>query len=112
MRIKALENWEYVPEFAGNRKQKANEQTVYTFKLLSWAEDRELRKAGESVFPDSFKHVVTGVKNPPILISADGKEIESAIDDMAQLPELKGLFVELVVEYNKRATLDRDSVKP
>ena len=111
MRIKALENWEYVPEFAGNRKQKASEQTVYTFKLLSWAEDRELRNAGEPVFPDSFKHVVAMVKNPPILVSADGKETESAIDDMADKPELKGLFMELVVEYSKHATLERDAVK-
>jgi len=106
MRIKALENWEYVPEFAGNRKQKANEQTVYTFRVLSGAEDMALRKAGEVVFPDSFKHIVTGVINPPILIGADGKETESSVEDLAERPELKGLFMELIVEYGKRSALD------
>jgi len=111
MRIKALEDWEYVPEFAENRKQKANEQTAYKFRVLSGAEDMALRKAGEVVFPDSFRHIVTGVTNPPILIGPDGKESAAEVDDLADRPELKGLFMELIVEYGKHAALEPDAGK-
>ncbi|RLD18381.1 MAG: hypothetical protein DRI69_10390 [Bacteroidetes bacterium] len=112
MRIKALENWEYVPEFAGNRKQKANEQTVYTFRVLSGKDDLTLRKEGKEAFPDSLEAIIVSVKNPPIIVNAAGKETTTEVKDLSLLPELRAIYLELIIEYGSHSALDQQSGKP
>ena len=109
MRIKALEDFEYIPEFGGNRKEKS--PTSYTFTLLSGSEDMALRKEGSPMFPDSLESIITAVKNPPVIVESDGKEVEASISDIAERAELKGLFMELIVEYGKHSALSPDSGK-
>jgi len=111
MIIKALEGWDYIPSFAGNRKQRKEEQTVYSFRILSGRQEMDLRSEGKKVFPESFESVLTSVKNPPVLLSTDGEEHEATINDISERPELKGLYMELVVEYGKHASLDEKSEK-
>ncbi len=111
MRIKALEGWDNIPSFAGNRKQKKEEQTVYSFRILSGAQEMDLRQQGIPVFPESLETVITSVKNPPVLVSQAGEEQVATVGDIADRPELKGLYMELVIEYGKHAALDEGSAK-
>ena len=111
MRINALEDWTYIPEFGGNREEAAELQTAYTFTLLSGKEEMDLRRDGKETFPTSFETVVKNVKNPPILVSANGKEVKATVADLGTRPELKGLFLELIVAYSSHAKLDGESEK-
>lgn len=111
MKINALEDWTYIPEFGGNREGAEDEQTAYTFHVLSGKAEMDLRRDGAETFPDSLVTVVKAVKNPPVLISAKGKEVETSVDDLSKLPELKGLYLELILEYGRHATLDGESSK-
>ena len=110
MRIKALEDWDYTPEFSGNRSEE--KPTVYTFTLLSGREEMELRKNDIPTFPDSLESVIKAVKNPPVIVDKKGNEREATVSDIADSKELKGLFMELIVEYGKHSALDGDSAKP
>jgi len=112
MRIKALENWEYVPEFAENRKQPKAEQTIYTFRVLSGKDDLALRKEGKDVFPDSLESVIVSVKNAPVIVNKAGKESPTTAKDLSLLPELRGIYLELIVEYGNHAVLDATAGKP
>ena len=109
MRIKALDDWDYIPEFGGNREEE--KPTVYTFTLLSGREEMELRKNDIPTFPDSLETVIKAVKNPPVIIDKKGNEREATVADIGDLKELKGLFIELIVEYGKHSTLDSVSEK-
>ena len=110
MRINALEDWEYIPEFAGNRDDA--KPTVYTFTLLSGREEMDMRKDDKPTFPDSLEGVIKSVKNPPVIVDKKGNEKEASIEDIAESKELKGLFIELIVEYGKHSILDGASAKP
>ena len=109
MRIQALEDWDYIPEFGGNREEE--KPTVYSFTLLSGREEMELRKNNIPTFPDSLETVIKAVKNPPIIIDKKGNEKEASVEDIATCKELKGLFIELIVEYGRHNTLDLESAK-
>ena len=112
MKIQLLEDWAYVPEFGGNRKQNKEDQTVYFFRLLSGKEDMELRSKGDDFFPQSLVHVVKKVKNPPILVDRNGHESEASVADLSERAELKGLFLELVIEYGNHFSLGAEEGKP
>lgn len=111
MRIKALEDWDYVPEFGGNRTQKKEEQTIYSFRLLSGRQDMEIRANGGDSYPQSLIPVVKSVKNPPILVADDGKETVATVSDLSDRAELKGLFLELIVEYGNHFSLGGEEGK-
>jgi len=111
MIIKALENWNYTPDFGHNKDQDLKDQTAYTFRILSGRDDLELRKEGKDVFPDSLVSVIANVKNPPILRDATGKDKISKVQDLSDRPELKGLYMELIIEYGKHSVLDEESGK-
>jgi len=111
MRIKALENWSYTPEFAGNKDQPVADQTVYTFRVLSGKEDLDLRREGKDVFPDTLEHIVVSVKNTPIVLDKNGKEHSTNVLDLTSKAELKGLYLELIVEYGNHSVLDATSEK-
>ena len=112
MRIKALEDWEYVPEFGGNRAEEPGAQTVYKFRVLSGKEDLALRKEGKEFFPDSLESVIVSVKNPPILVDKAGKEHSTNVLELGSKAELKGLYMELIVEYGNHSTLGAVAGKP
>ena len=106
MRIKALEDWDYIPEFGGNRKEPKELQTVYRFRVLSGRDDLALRKDGNDTFPDSLGPVVFSVKNPPVIVSGNGTETQATGENLADKAELKGLYMELIVEYGNHSVLD------
>ena len=106
MRIKALEDWDYIPEFGGNRKEPKELQTVYRFRVLSGREELELRKADKPLCPESLESVVVSVKNPPVIVAENGKETEATINNLTEKAELKGLYMELIIEYGNHSALD------
>ncbi|RLD22217.1 MAG: hypothetical protein DRI69_01895 [Bacteroidetes bacterium] len=112
MRIKALEDWDYLPEFGGNRKEKKEYQTVYRFRVLSGKEDLNLRRDGKDTFPESLEHVIVSVENPPVIVSPSGNERGVTTVEISTLPELKGLYLELLLEYGNHSNLDAKSEKP
>ena len=111
MKINALEDWTYIPEFGGNRDEPEELQTAYTFTLLSGKEELDLRKDGKETFPTSFVTVVKAISNPPVLISPTGKEVKTTVEDLGNRPELKPLYLELIVAYSSHAKLDGESAK-
>lgn len=112
MRIKSIEDWDYIPEFAGNRKQKKDEQTVYSFRLLSGRQDMEIRANGDESYPQSLVPIVKEVKNPPVIVGDNGKEKVATVADLSDRPELKGLFLELIIEYGNHFSLGGEEGKP
>lgn len=108
MVIKVLSGWDYTPKFAGNKNM------IITFNRLSGRQDLEINRMSEDDIQTSinrFLASISKVTNPLKLEGADGKQRDMTKEDIAEIPELKELYFELIIEYSDKTAVTESSVK-
>lgn len=108
MIIKVLGGWTYTPKFAGNKNM------TVTFTRLSGRQDLEVNAMSEDDIQTSVNRFLASIEkitNPLKLEGADGKQRDMTKEDIAEIPELKELYFELIIEYSNHTAVTEDSVK-
>lgn len=103
MVLKVLGNWSYKPKF-GDR------EIEIVFKRLSARDELRIIEDADDPRIAIFIESIAEIRNPAQLETADGIRDMTA-QDIADVPELKPLFYELMTEYSSKTAATEANVK-
>jgi hypothetical protein len=106
MILKVLGDWEYTPEYLGNKSMKI------VFRRLSGKDDLKLSRGDtDDLSERRLAAQIVKIENPFTLEMPDKSKRAMTVEDIYTIPELSPLYYELIVAYADRMRVTDESVK-